>query len=145
MRKLLILLSLVGIVLSGKGHPIPNIPVVGHFTPGEPVLIVVEVDPRCFAEDPEKEPDLQFLSFKEMDETEREKLLRQTGSFVHESIRIRFHPQGWFSPDFAYGFEKKGGGELMNPDDVVVVRGRWETILPAGVTGYQLKVLEGTG
>ena len=145
MRKLLILLSLVGFVLSGKGHPIPNIPVVGHFTPGEPVLIVVEVDPRCFAEDPEKEPDLQFLSFKEMDETEREKLLRQTDSFVHESIRIRFHPQGWFSPDFAYGFEKKGGGELMNPDDVVVVRGRWETILPAGVTGYQLKVLEGTG
>ena len=145
MRKLLILLSLLGIGLSGQGHPIPNIPVVGHFTPGEPVLILVEVDPRCFAEDPEKEPDLQFLSFKEMDETEREKFLRQTGSFVHESIRIRFHPQGWFSPDFAYGFEKKGGGELMNPDDVVVVRGRWETILPAGVTGYQLKVLEGTG
>ena len=80
-----------------------------------------------------------------MDETELKKLLRQTGSFVHESIRIRFHPQGWSSPDFAYGFEKKGGGELMNPDDVVVVRGRWETILPAGVTGYQLKVLEGTG
>ena len=94
MRKLLILLSLVGFVLSGKGHPIPNIPFVGHFTPSEPVLIVVEVDPRCFAEDPEKEPDLQFLSFKEMDETQREKLLRQTGSFVHDSIRIRFHPQG---------------------------------------------------
>ena len=53
-----------------KSHPIPDIPVVGNFEHNGSCKIIVEIDTRCFAEDPE---DVPFLSQSVFESYSKEK------------------------------------------------------------------------
>ena len=125
-----------------QGHPIPDIPVIGHFDSNGATLIEIEVDPRCFAEDSEKETYLHHWVLQEMDRNERDDLVTKAKKLAAHSIRCRFVAGDWFNPDFAFVFEKKGGGILREIDDKVALRGKWRTVLGNRSTGYQVRALE---
>lgn len=105
------------------------------------MIVETVVDPRCFSEDPEKEPYLQNWVLEEMNATERSALLDQANALITQSLKCRFVPDAWFTPDFVFNFEKKGGGELKEIDDQVFIRGRWTTKIEGKWTGYQAKAL----
>ena len=138
---LLLVLALVKL----QGHPIPDIPVIGHFETNGSALLEVEIDPRCFAEDPEEVPYLQYWVLQEMDQSEKEELRAKAAKLVSDSLRCRFEPGGWFSPDFVFGFEKKGGEPLLDIDDTVVLRGKWGTVISPSTSGYQVRAFDQSG
>ena len=105
------------------------------------MVIETVIDPRCFAEDPEKEPYLQNWVLEEMNATERSALLSQANALISKSLQCRFVPKPWFTPKFIFAFEKKGGGELKEIEDHVFVRGTWLTKIKGHFTGYQVKAL----
>ena len=127
-----------------QGHPIPDIPIITSFKQDGSVIIETLIDPRCFAEDPEKEPYLEHGALKEMNASEQSALLDQASALIAKSLQCRFVPQAWFTPDFTFIFEKKGGGEFKEMDDQVFLHGNWMTNIEENWTGYQAKALSGS-
>lgn len=124
-----------------SGHPIPDVPVRGIFHSGGEIRIEVEVDPRCFAADPINAPYVTKAEFDQMSEAERAALLTGAATLADKTVSFHFQPMGRFVPEFEYGFSGKAGAPLANADDPVVVTGRWNTRLAAGLTGYRVDAL----
>ena len=135
-------LTLLALPLLLNGHPIPDLPVQGDFTKGGATVISVDVDPRCFAEDPEKVPYLKKSFLDSQSADQRQKLILEAQKLVHQSIRIKFDPDQWFLPQFSYAFANRHGGELEDPDDEITIRATWETQLKPNHQLYTLRALE---
>ena len=140
--KQFLLLLILPVLLNG--HPIPDIPVKGDFTKGGATVITVDVDPRCFADDPEKVPYLKKSFLDSRSAGQREDLILKAQRLVYKSIRIKFDPGQWFLPQFKYEFANRHGGILESPNDEITIRATWETQLKPNYQLYTLRALETT-
>lgn len=123
-------------------HPVPDIPVRGYFHRGGEAVLKVEVDLRCFAEDPEKEPYLLKWVLDESSEAEKREWMEAADQLTRESISFHFEPLGRTLPQFEWIFTSHAGKELAKEDDPVVLTGVWRTTIPEGVDGYRIKARE---
>ena len=127
-------------VLSGNvlAHPVPDVPVRTVFESGE-ARISVEVDIRCFAEDPESEPYLQNWVLKESTAEEKEEYKRKASELVDSTIRFFLQPVGRVQPEFVFSFTGKNGAKLEKTEDPVVLTGTATLGIPEGSNGYKIE------
>lgn len=125
------------------GHSIPDIPVRGAFQTNGEAEITIEINPRSWAESPKLAPSLEAKDFVGLSPAQREELTKRAQSFVSAYLEFRLEPIGRVQPEFTYDFVAETGQPLAAPDDAVVVRGRWKTKIPSGVTGWKVRSLPG--
>ncbi|HUF63610.1 MAG TPA: hypothetical protein VMN36_16155 [Verrucomicrobiales bacterium] len=150
MRILLTLLLAVGICGSSQAHPAPDIPVRSTFNDDGTVTIRVELDPRCFAEDPMHEPYLENADFQSYTPEQKTGLLSRARRLIDDSIEFRLLPGGPIQPEFEMRFTTFAGQPLLwnveKPAEntaecgvaPVVVTAEW-TVDASKATGYQIK------
>ena len=126
-------------------HPLPDIPVIGSFERNGNAVIIVEVDPRCFSEDPEEVPFLQKEAFDQLDGGQRKELLAKAQGLIKKALKIRFGKGEWFLPDFRYKFLAKEHEELILDGDVIVIRATHERKLAKNTKSYQIKAEQSAG
>jgi hypothetical protein len=127
---------------SVEAHPIPDIPVRAVFPGDGSVRVMVEVNPRCFDEDPAIAPSLLHSDLEGLSEASREELKRRAAELVRQWIEFTFEPRGRVQPEFLYRFSAHGGTPLAAPDDVVVLTGEWHTMLAEGLSGWWIRSSE---
>ncbi|MDQ3622278.1 MAG: HupE/UreJ family protein [Verrucomicrobiota bacterium] len=120
-------------------HPIPDVPARAYFEAGGACKIEVEVDPRCFADDPESAPSMLYLALRSKPEAERAALLEQARAFAARTIEFYFDPLGRMLPEFRFEFTGNHAAPLVKDDDVVVLTGTWQSSVPAGIYGYRIR------
>ena len=126
-------------------HPIPDVPVIGSFERNGSAVLQVEVDPRCFAEDPEEIPFLQKEAFDKLDQNEKKELLGKADALVRESLLVKFGEQGWFLPDFQFEFFSKEHDNQIVEGNVIVIQGLYSKNLKENEASFQIKALESAG
>ena len=136
------LFTLLCLPMALRGHPIPDIPVAGHFQSDGKVTIAVDVDPRSFAEDPEKVPYMTQADVNSLDKTQLQELITQASELLSTTVQLHFEPGEWFLPSFNYELVNRNGGELLEPENEVTIRGTWETQLEHTHIGYSIRSLE---
>jgi len=124
------------------GHPIPDIPVIGSFERNGSASITIEVDPRCFAEDPEEVPFLQKEAFDKLSKKEKEELTDKARSLIQKTLRIKFGKGEWILPEFRYEFLTKEHETIVLDGKVILIRGNFETKLNEESTSYQIKSMD---
>lgn len=129
------------LVAIARAHPIPDVPVRSSFDAGGACRIQVEVDPRCFDEDPENAPSLLYEFVRPKSETERAAMREKARAFMAQTAEFVFEPLGKIAPEFDFEITGKGGAALSKDDDVVVLTGTWKTTVPAGIHGYRIRAL----
>ena len=142
MRPLVFILSVAGSFAFLQGHPIPDIPVLGSFDSNGSMTISVEIDPRCFSEDPEKEPFLQREAFAKLDANERKALVENAQNLMSSALRVRFDEGVWFLPEFRYRFVGKSHEKFELEGEVFFLRGSYKHSPDANVNSYQIKAQE---
>jgi len=141
-KSLTILLSLL-FAASVLAHPIPDVPVRAFFDADGTAKIRVEVDPRCWNEDPNGEPYLLHWVVEEMTDEEKAELKAQAQAYVSETVQFLMEPSGEFTPEFDFEFRTLEDQPLEAKDDPVVMVGEWTTNLGKDITGYRIKALRG--
>jgi hypothetical protein len=124
-------------------HAVPDIPVQAFFEADGSSLIRVEVDPRCFAADPEKEPFLQNWVLGKLSAADKDAMIGKAVDLLRRSIELRFEPLGKVQPEFTFRFTGQSNKALQAIEDPVMITGEWRTKLPAGLEGYRIKALPG--
>lgn len=124
-----------------EAHPIPDIPVRAYFSSDGSAILRVEVDSRCFTENPVDEPYLLFWLLKEMDQKEKDALKAQARDYVKKNIEFWFSPER-IDPQFEYTFTGFDNETLGKDDDSVMITGEWKTQVPKGIEGYKIKSLK---
>lgn len=126
-----------------KAHPLPELPVWAFFEEDGTARFEIEVDPRCFIEDPESELYMLYWYLQRCDKKEKETMFEQAREFIPTRIDLVFDsPEGVEEPEFECRFTTLGGKPLKDLDDPVVIRATWETKLPSTVRTYQVKAHE---
>ena len=123
-------------------HPIPDIPVIGSFERNGSASITIEVDPRCFAEDPEEVPFLQKDAFDKLGSQEKKALKDKARNLMQKALRVRFGSEEWFFPEFRFEFLTKEHETIVLDGDIVVIRGTYERTLSRDVKSYQIKAMD---
>lgn len=101
-------------------HPIPDIPVRSNFEK-DVLKIQVELDLRCFDQDPEAAPYILYEDFKKWGEISKNTAFQLAKDYVNERIQLVFSDLPEFKPKYRFRFIKMGGGALEKDEDVVVV------------------------
>ncbi len=127
-----------------QAHPVPDIPVRADFRQDGSCTISIEVDPRCFAADPNAEPSLLYAVLPDMKDAARQALFAQAKDLVSRYVEFIFDPSGVVRPDFAFQFSGHGGLELREPEDIVVMTGVWHTRVPKGSSGWRIRATPAT-
>jgi hydrogenase/urease accessory protein HupE len=102
----LIVLFSFGPFFPSIAHPIPDLPVFGSFDDNGTSKILIEIDPRGFAEDPEAESFLTSDTLNDFNISERNDLLEQAKGLIKKSLLIRLNEEPWNLPEFEYGFSE---------------------------------------
>ena len=123
-------------------HPIPDIPVIGSFERNGSASITIEVDPRCFAEDPEEVPFLQKEAFDKLGAQEKKELADKARTLMQKALRVRFGSEEWFFPEFRFDFLTKEHETIVLDGKVIVIRGIFERNLNAETASYQIKAMD---
>ena len=123
-------------------HPVPDVPVRAHFDSDGSARFEVEVDLRCFAEDPENEPYYIYKVLKSVTDERKQELKGQVHGFLEKTMSIWFPPsEAPIDPKFTVTFGRVGGGDLEDDEDPVALIASCEIEVPQGA-GYQLEALE---
>ena len=122
-------------------HPIPDIPIIGNFYSYGNASIVVEIDPRSFAEDPESIPFITEKTFKDLTDSNKSEFLFKAEEMIKDAFDLRFGEASWFLPKFDLNFTEKDGGDISE-ENIVVIEGRHNTFLDANVSFYQIRAKE---
>ena len=122
-------------------HPIPDIPVIGSFYSDGNASIVVEIDPRSFAEDPESIPFITEKTFKDLPDSNKSDLIQKAEKMIGDAFDLRFGETPWFLPDFDLSFTEKDGGDFSE-ENIVVIEGRHNTFLETNASFYQIRSKE---
>lgn len=143
-RVLLLFLAIFALgVASARGHSIPEMPVRGSFNASGQAEIIIEVNPRSSLPNANEAPSLEYRAFLRYGEERKAELVRQARELIGKSVEFVFEPLGRVQPDFEFDFVAEGGQPLKAAEDAVVVRGRWKTTIPAGLTGWKVRSLPG--
>ncbi|MEC7800743.1 MAG: HupE/UreJ family protein [Verrucomicrobiota bacterium] len=141
MKKLLLITLLFRFFSSAYTHPIPDIPILGSFNSDGSSSIIIEIDPRSFAEDPESIPFITAKAFKDFPESNKTELLLKAKEMIKDAFDLRFGETSWFLPDFDLKFTEKDAGDLSE-DNIVVIKGHHDTFLESNTTFYQIRAKE---
>ena len=141
MKKLLFFLVIGGFINPLFSHPIPDIPIIGSFYSDGNASIVVEIDPRSFAEDPESIPFITEKTFKVLPDSNKSDLIQKAEKMIQDAFDLRFGETSWFLPEFDLTFTEKDGGDFIE-ENIVVIEGRHNTILDANASFYQIRSKE---
>ena len=120
-------------------HPIPDIPVHASFESGGKALIRVDVNPRCFDEDPTNATSLTRLLFSNLSKERKDQLVKAAADLVKKELEFFLEPVGRIQPEFNFEFSGEAGRALDTDDSVVVISGKWPTQIPSGVTGWSIR------
>lgn len=101
-------------------HPIPGIPVRSNLENGQ-LKVQIELDLRCFEQDPEGAPYILYEDLKKWGEISRNTAFQMAEKYVNERIRLIFSDLSGFKPEYRFRFIKLGGGSLEKAKDVVVI------------------------
>tara|TARA_B100001027_G_scaffold84996_1_gene58193 strand:- start:1088 stop:2266 length:1179 start_codon:yes stop_codon:yes gene_type:complete len=138
LKHLLISAVIVFSFLKVIAHPIPDIPILGSFYTDGNASILVEIDTRSFAEDPESVPFLTQSSFNELSSQQKEDLLRKGKVMISEALEIKFGHRDWHLPNFVFSFTEKNATELSE-ENIVVIRASHQEFLPSNSAFYQIR------
>jgi hypothetical protein len=134
---------------------------VRAFFAGDGTAIVkIELDVRCFSDDPVAAPYLLKKDYRRLSRTDRRNLIAQAQRYVERTVELRFEPGSLLTPDWKFAFTTFREGPLDSPEDPVLLTGTWRfdaarrrsyrlRALPAGelsvlfLNYYQRKVLKG--
>ena len=141
MKKLLLIPLFFRFFCSAYTHPIPDIPILGSFNSDGNSSIIIEIDPRSFAEDPESIPFITANAFKDFPDSNKTELLLKAQEMIRNAFDLRFGETSWFLPDFDLNFTEKDAGDLSE-DNIVVIKGRHDTFLESNSTFYQIRAKE---
>lgn len=132
----------LGLTRFATAHPIPDIPVRSFFDADGETRIEIEIDLRCFSDDPENEPYLLNWVLEEMTPEEKTEYKTMATAFVSESVALFLEPEGRVKPEFQWSFTSHRGEKLAAKDDPVMLTGIWKTRLkqPAATT-YWIEAL----
>jgi alkaline phosphatase D len=144
MRHFFSLLAVLALPLAASGHAVPDIPVRTWFTQGGGCTVTVEVDPRCFAADPNAEPSLLNAVFPGMSEAARTELKTKAAELVQRYVEFLFEPTGPVKPEFSFEFTGHAQAPLALPEDIVVMTGTWQTRVPEGSMSWRIKATKDT-
>ena len=136
---LLAALALAGWAASALAHPIPDIPVQAEFAAGGAGTIRVEIDLRCFDDEPATAPYFLHEYLPGKPEAWRTEHLEKARAYVARNLEFFFEPLGRIVPDFQWDFTGKGNTPLTKADDPVVLTATWHTTVPAGLQGYRIR------
>ena len=93
--------------VTALAHPIPDIPIIGNFYSNGNASIVVEIDPRSFAEDPESIPFITEKTFKDLNDSNKSELLHKAEEMINDAFDLRFGESSWYLPKFDLNFTEK--------------------------------------
>jgi len=137
-----LLLAFVAATTGLLAHPVPEIPVRSDFAEGGKASIKVEIEPRVWLETADQVPQMTHAQLKAMSPADREGLMEKVKQYAKDHLEFYFLPLGQVTPVF----EWKVGGEmekqLVADDQFVAVTGTWQTNVPSGIAGYQIKSSE---
>lgn len=142
MKVFLSLITCLLCPLFSWAHPIPDIPVIGSFERSGSASITIEIDPRCFAEDPEEVPFLQKDAFDKLGEQEKKELTDKARNLLKKSLRLRFGSGKWVFPEFRFEFLTKEHETIVLDGDIVLIRGTHERTLSPELRSYQIKAMD---
>jgi hypothetical protein len=139
LRRLIFVCCLPLLLQVAIAHPIPDIPVHTSFESGGKAVVRVDVNPRCFDEDPTTATSLTRLLFGNLSKERKEQLLKAAAELVKKDLEFYLEPVGRIQPDFRFEFSGEAGRALETDDSVVVISGKWPTQIPSGVTGWSIR------
>ena len=122
------------------GHPVPDLPVRSFFKADSTALIQIEVDTRCFADDPVTAPYLLLKEYLRLPQKERDRLQAEAVDYALRMVEISFEPVGPVQPDWTFEVTTFQSRPLTRADDPVMLTGSWRLDL-AGRTGYRVCAL----
>lgn len=132
------LLSVVPIAVA---HPIPDVPLRSFFEDDGSAVIKIELDTRCFSQDPEAEPYLFLEEYLLLSEAERDRLRDQAQAYTAKVLQLSFEPGGEARPQWEFEFTTFRGQPLTRADDPVMLTGSWRLEDLSDLTGYQARSL----
>lgn len=144
MRLFFSALAFFSLVRLAQAHAVPDIPVRSFFTQDGKCTITIEVDPRCFAADPNTEPSLLNAVLPSMDEAQRASLKAKAADLVRRYVEFFFDPSGPVTPEFRFDFTGHAQMPLSAEEDVVVLTGTCEAQVPAGSTAWRIRATKAT-
>ncbi len=121
-----------------KGHPIPDIPVIGKFNSDGNSSIYIEIDTRSFAEDPEQVPFLTSSTFKQLSDSNKTDLILQAKNLIENALQLRFGNNDWYLPEFKFDFVERNGEDLSE-ENIFVLQGQYDIFLDNNSTFYQIR------
>lgn len=136
MRPLSIALAFFFIIAGADAHPQPDVPVRTFFDGAGQMQIKVEIDPRCWAENPNTVPYMQNQELAKLSDAERAKLLADALAFGQKTLEFVTEPAGLLKPVLEGKFTSLEDAPLDKPDAPVVVTCSWIGPLPAGLKSY---------
>ena len=136
-----VLLILPYLTSFGVAHPVPDVPLRAFFKADKSVVIKIEIDPRCFSEDPETEPYLRLNQYLQFSQPVLDALRSKAQQFVEQTVKISFLPGSVDPPDWKFDFTTFNSKKLGRSDDPVMVTGSWNLGQIVDQTGYQIRAL----
>jgi len=124
---------------AAMAHPIPDLPVHGIFQTGGKALIRVDVNPRCFDEDPTTATSLTRIVFENISPERKTELLKAADELIKREIEFYLEPNGRIQPEFTFEFSGEAGRPLETDESVVVISAKWSTQLQAEATGWSVR------
>ncbi|MCP5557089.1 MAG: hypothetical protein H7A55_05005 [Verrucomicrobiaceae bacterium] len=122
-------------------HPLPDVPVRAVFEESGDVSIHVEIDPRCFEEDPNVAPYVTNADLPFFKEDKQAQLKQKAADYVAAAVEFIYDPTGPFKPEFEWTFTTLDGAELKAPEDPVMITGAWKGKFGEDVKAYRIRAL----
>ena len=122
-------------------HPIPDVPLRAFFEADGSAVIKIELDTRCFSQDPEAEPYLFLEEYLLLSVAERDRLRAQAQAYTEKVLQLSFEPAGAARPQWEFEFTTFRGQPLTRADDPVMMTGSWRLEDISNLTGYQARSL----
>lgn len=122
-------------------HPIPDVPLRSFFEADGSAVIKIELDTRCFSQDPEAAPYLFLENYLDLTENERDRLRVQAREYASKVLRLSFEPGVAVEPQWEFKFTTFRSQPLTRADDPVMLTGSWRLKDISGLTGYQANSL----
>ena len=135
------LFLLLALVSPSLAHPLPDVPVRADFAQDGSWTLQVEVDPRCFEEDPNIALSVTNADLALFTAERKAQLQAAARDYVKRVVEIVLDPATAVNPDFVFEFTTHENVPLKAPEDIVVLTGTWKTKVPNGTTGYSIKAL----
>lgn len=126
-----------------RANPEPDIPVHVSFENADTCTIRIEVDPRCFTDDPMSERYLMKVDLTHRNAAELQALQDQVAEALPRWVKIEFDPAAALKPVYAFAFTGENQKPLVKADDPVVVSAEWKFACPTKMKALRVLALKG--